>query len=395
VSDFSQQGLITTLQRLNENNAAALERDLENLARESPIALVLPCHAGELGEPALDHVIEEIAGAKFLREIVVSMNGLEQRSAKQAQKKFARLPQPHRILWNDSPRVTRARNTIAQNVIAGKGLNVWSAIGLLARESRCNIIALLDCDVLTFRREMLVRLCYACTALDYAFAKMYYSRVTDRIYGRVSRLFVAPLLQALMRVSGHQPLLDFLLSFRYPLAGEMAITRELAASLPFDGGWGLEIAMLCEIFRRAEPRKICQVDGGSDYNHRHQPLGSESGGLFKMSKEIARALFLQLLEEGLPICSTFTDAVLESYRSESREALVRFKNLARINGLHFDEADEMRCVQSFARALAEASAETNTGAGAILPAWDRIEKTRVDFFERINRITASQTNSSE
>ena len=74
---------------------------------------------------------------------------------------------------------------------------------------------------------------------------MYYSRVTDRLYGRVSRLFLAPLLHALLRVAGHQPLLDFLLSFRYPLAGEVALTRELATTLPASSGWGLEIGSVC------------------------------------------------------------------------------------------------------------------------------------------------------
>jgi len=127
----------------------------------------------------------------------------------------------------------------------------------------------------------------------------------------------------------------------------MAMTRDVAMSLPVESGWGCEIAMLCEVFRRADPRKICQVDGGRDYDHKHQPLGNAAGGLVKMSKEIAHALFAQLIEEGIPVCGTFTDAVLASYRREAQEALTRFRNLALINALPFDAKEELQCVESF------------------------------------------------
>src|SRR5204863_692618 len=124
------------------------------------------------------------------------------------------LPIRQTFLVNDSP-----------GVPAGKGRNVAAAFAHLAG-SDCAIVATQDCDVASFRRADLARLCYAVAhpQLGYRFAKMYYSRVTDRLYGRVSRLFLAPLLHAVVRVAGHQPLVDYLLSFRYPLAGEVALT---------------------------------------------------------------------------------------------------------------------------------------------------------------------------
>ncbi len=365
MSDFLQQGLITTLQSLNEKNAAALEADLEKFAADSPIALILPCHANELGSRALSHLIDEISGARFLREIVVSMNGLDEQTFKQAQTFFERLPQPHRVLWNDAPETAARREPALPQ---GKGRNAWAAIGLLAREKNCRIAALLDCDVTTFHREMLVRLCTACAhpALNFAFAKMYYSRIASargRIYGRVSRLFLAPLLRALVRVVGHQPLLDFLLSFRYPLAGECALRLDLAATLPFDAGWGMEIGLLCEIFRRVDPREICQVDGGRDYDHKHQPLGCDTRtGLFQMSREIAAALFAQLAEEGLPMTEKFLDELTASHRREAAAALARTRSLALINGLDFDEEDESAHIAAFTDALREAAAQFLAGA---------------------------------
>jgi glucosyl-3-phosphoglycerate synthase len=146
------------------------------------------------------------------------------------------------------------------------------------------LIVTQDADVTSFRGSTLARLCAACVhpQLGYHFSRMYYSRVTDRLYGRVSRLFLTPLLQAFIRVAGHHPLLDFLASFRYPLAGETALRTALAAELPLGASWSLEIGMLCEVFRRADPREICQVDGGTGYDHRHHPL-SEGGALLRMA----------------------------------------------------------------------------------------------------------------
>jgi glucosyl-3-phosphoglycerate synthase len=218
--------------------------------------------------------------------------------------------------------------------------------------------------------------------LRYEFAKMYYSRVTDRLYGRVSRLFLAPLLQAVVRVAGHQPMLDFLQSFRYPLAGECVISRELAAALPISAGWGLEIGLLCEAFRRAEPRRIAQVDGGRHYDHRHQPLGDESGGLFRMSREIAVTLLTQLRDEGMPFSPSFLDVLRASFERESREALRRSCHLALINALPEPEDDE-RAVALFARALSDAGREIfddpASGKANVMPAWASMRNPSPDW----------------
>jgi glucosyl-3-phosphoglycerate synthase len=155
-------------------------------------------------------------------------------------------------------------------------------------------------------------------------------------------------LHAIIRVAGHHPLIDFLLSFRYPLSGEMAMTRELAMGLPFSDGWGLEIGQLCEVFRRVDPRDVCQVDGGSGYDHKHQPAPT---ALSHMAVEIARELFVQLAAEGLPSGAEFQSAVVKAYRREADHALRRSAALARINALPFDAIDETSMVQGFLERL--------------------------------------------
>ena len=344
MSDFAQTGLICTLQRLNEEHLPKIERELAVLAHARPIALVLPCHGGDLEKPALAHLIAELEeGPHFLREIVVSMNGIDAEQFERAGQLFAGLPMRRTFLWNDRPGAPPGG-------LAGKGGNVAAALRHLVGAGECAIIATQDCDVASFHRRDLARLCYAVAEprLGFQFAKMYYPRVTDRLYGRVSRLFLAPLLHALLRVAGHQPLLDFLLSFRYPLSGEVAMTRETAAALRIAPGWGLEIGQLCEVFRHLDPRTVCQVDGGAGYDHKHQPATT---ALAAMAAEIAAELFRQCAAEGLPSDAAFRTAVATAYRREADLAVHRSASLALINDLPFDETAEREMVEIFVTRL--------------------------------------------
>jgi glucosyl-3-phosphoglycerate synthase len=339
VADFAQAGLISTLQRLNDGHIAALEEELRGIAQTKSIGLILPCHAADLERPALTHILAELARAEFVTAIVLSVNGIEEAEfERQFGSRFSGRGGVC-VLFNPPG--------------GGKGQNVLQAVRFLCKQE-CDIIATQDCDVASFRRGDLARLCYAVAHPDLGFryAKAYYSRVTDRLYGRVSRLFLTPLLHAIMRVAGHHPITDFLLSFRYPLSGEMAMTRELAAELPFSDGWGLEIGQLCEVFRRVDPRDVCQVDGGSGYDHKHQPAAT---ALAQMAAEIARELFAQLAAEGLPAGAEFQAAVARAYRREADHALRRSAALARINALPFDVIDETSIVQVFSDRLRELS----------------------------------------
>ncbi len=344
MSDFAQTGLICTLQRLNDGHLPKIERELARLAQTRPIALVLPCHGADLARPALAHIVAELMeGPHFVHELVVSMNGLGENQLARAEELFAALPMRRTFLWNDRP------GAVAGG-LGGKGGNVDAALRHLVGEGTCAIIATQDADVASFRRQDLARLCYAVAEprLGFQFAKMYYPRVTDRLYGRVSRLFLAPLLHALVRVAGHQPLLGFLLSFRYPLSGEVAMTRATAAALRTAPGWGLEIGQLCEVFRQLDPRAVCQVDGGAGYDHKHQPAATALGA---MAAEIAAELFRQLATEGLPADAAFRHAIATAYRREAALALHRSASLALINDLPFDETAEQEMVEIFALTL--------------------------------------------
>jgi glucosyl-3-phosphoglycerate synthase len=292
-------------------------------------------------------MVRELSTAAWLGEVVVAMNGPDPAARERAEEIFAPLPQETRILWQTDAGAGEGK--LDGSSATGKGQNVAAGFKLLCEEGRCEVLASQDCDVVSFQRRDLARLCYAVAhpAMGFRFAKAYYSRATDRLYGRVTRLFFAPLLHAWVRTAGHLPLLSFLLSFRYPLAGEIALTRELAATLPIAPGWTLELATLCEVFRGVDPRDVCQVDGGRGYDHKHQPA---TEGLVTMAREIAQELHRQL-EVDSPATKELRALIPQAYSREADLAARRSAALARINQLSFDENAERELAREFRKVL--------------------------------------------
>src|SRR5512140_1530367 len=105
MSDFFQTGAIATLHRLGPTNLARLQQDLEEFAKETPIALILPCHIRELGTKALRLIARELRGVTYLKQIIVGIDGANARGWKQARRFFSQLPQRPILLWNDGPRM--------------------------------------------------------------------------------------------------------------------------------------------------------------------------------------------------------------------------------------------------------------------------------------------------
>ena len=184
----------------------------------------------------------------------------------------------------------------------GKGRNVWFAYGNIFAEGGCRVIALHDSDIVNYKRELLARLAFPTTTdiHTFEFSKGYYSRVTDRMYGRVTRLFVTPLIRSFRSMLGDSMFLRYMDSFRYPLAGEFSMSATLARGIQVPGDWGLEVGTLAEVFRNAAPKRICQVDIAESYEHKHQGLGHKirGGGLAKMAEDIAKVFLRTLASQG-------------------------------------------------------------------------------------------------
>jgi len=393
MSDFHQNGVVTVLHRLGRPNLEQLEAELERNAGSNPIALVLPSLYMELSRPALKGIVDTLTQVRYLREIIVSLDhatALEFRRAKQF---FSILPQRVRIIWNDGARIQEILRLLTANAIdvglPGKGRGCWMAFGYVLARHQSKVIALHDCDVVSYDRQYLARLCYpiANPNLGYEFAKGFYSRVTDRLHGRVTRLFMTPVLRSLQQLLGVHPFLTFLDSFRYPLAGEFAMVNDLAWINRIPGDWGLEIGVLAEVYRNCALRRVCQVDIADAYEHKHQSLSADNpdAGLLKMCVDITKALFRNLASEGVILSESTLKTLRASYLQAAQEAINRYENDAAINGLSFDRHEERMAVEVFLSGMklaTERFLEDPLGV-PMISNWSRVTAAVPDIFGQL------------
>jgi glucosyl-3-phosphoglycerate synthase len=389
MSDFFQTGVVATLHRLGEHKVEILEQQLERFAQQQPIALVLPALYAEFEKPAMELILQQLSPVRYVRQFVVSMARTTPAQFRDAQQRLAALPGEVRIVWNDGPRVQELYHTLEENGLRigpdGKGRSCWMAYGYVLASHQADVIALHDCDIINYNREMLARLCYpvANPNINFEFCKAYYARVSDRMHGRVTRLFLTPLVRALESLAGYLPFLRYMDSFRYPLAGEFAMQADLARVNRIPSDWGLEIGVLAEIYRNCSKKRVCQVDITDNYEHKHQELSPSdpSKGLMKMAMDIAKALFRILSAEGVSFDTGKMQTLLTRYVRTAEDTITRYHADAMINGLIFDRHEEETAVETFAQALKLATEEffADPLGTPPIPNWARVSSALPGF----------------
>ena len=399
MADFFQTGAIATLHRLGRPDLARLERELTAFSRGRPIALVLPCHIRELGTKGLKLIARELKSVPYLREIVVGIDGATRLSEwEKARRFFSQWPQNPVLLWNGGPRMRALFRRLEENGLgtgaAGKGRNVWICLGYAVASGQSRMVAVHDCDILTYNRELLARLCYpvADHSLGFDFCKGYYARTTDKLNGRVMRLLFTPLLRALRSIVGAHPYLVYLDSYRYPLAGEFALEMDLARRLRIPCDWALEVGMLAEIFRNCASRTICQSELCENYDHKHQKLSPRDAkmGLNKMAVDIAQSLFRRMGAEGIRLDTGLFDSLLSAYMREAEDTLRFYAVDAAINGLKYPRRDEESAVSTFVWSIRKAAHSFQEAPFSIplIPNWNRVETALPSFLQELREAVA-------
>lgn len=394
MGDFYQNGIIANLHNLVNRPLEKLENELLGFSRSNPMALVLPSLYSELERPALALMVSALKNVPYLAEVVV---GLDQADAEQfthAQHYFAEMNQPTRILWHDGPRLRKIDRQLEALGLApkelGKGRNVWYCYGYILASGKAKAVAMHDCDIKTYTRDMLARLIYpvANPNFRYVFCKGYYARVADqKLNGRVCRLLVSPLLRSLRTVIGPDPFIEYLDSFRYVLSGEFSLRTDVISNLRIPSDWGLEIGILSELFRNYSNRSICQVDIADIYDHKHQPLSPEDAtkGLAKMSTDINKAIFRKLAIQGQVLSEEHFRAIKASYYRSALDYIGMYYDMAVLNGLKVDRHSEEEAVELFAATIMSAGREylENPMATPFIPSWNRVLAAVPDILEQL------------
>ncbi len=172
--------------------------------------------------------------------------------------------------------------------VLGKGDAMWRALSVLSGE----LVVFLDADSEGFSAHFATGLLgpLVCEP-GVEFVKAFYRRPFQQNGislpeggGRVNHLLARPALSLFY---------PELAAVRQPLAGEVAARRQLLERVPFATGYGVEVAMLIDVWRELGLEGIAQVDLDVHHN-RHQPLAT----LSEMSETVLAAIVRRLVSEG-------------------------------------------------------------------------------------------------
>ena len=69
MSDFFQNGIITTLQNVSHRSLEDMEKELEKFAKRRNMVLLLPALYSEFETPAMHTILDELKHVKYLYKI--------------------------------------------------------------------------------------------------------------------------------------------------------------------------------------------------------------------------------------------------------------------------------------------------------------------------------------
>jgi len=410
MADFHQEGVVTTLHALyeafdREAYLEKLESKLVEYSTHSKVCLLLPCLYSELKNPdVLDPIVDDISKVRYLHSVVVALGGADHDQFVEARSYFSRLRTPDRelnMVWVDGPGVQDVLNRIREKEIttgvAGKGQSVWLALGYILGKEQADVIALHDCDIVTYDRVLLGRLIepVANPNNDFEFCKGYYVRISPverAMKGRVTRLFVVPFVDAMMKIMRERRFYDlenffrYHRAFNYPLAGEFSFTTYLARGLNIAYDWGLEVSTLSEVYDKVITKKIAQVDLARNYEHKHQELSAEDSqrGLHRMVVDIAKFYLNYMRSHGFALDDALIDMILHTYHQNALSFIKSYSDDAAVNDLVYDRYGEEQAANFFRGFLWTAWEQSKGPQEATqIPSWNRVIYSLPDIYDHL------------
>lgn len=387
-----KQDLITTIHDF-DCDLELLEARLTTLSQSTPTAVLIPALYSELERPALGQICDHLQACEFVQTVVICLYADSLQQYSQAVHFFSRLPQKTYVIWENGPTVNQILENLRDRGLdvlkyKGKGRAVWLGLGVASLEAHA--IALHDADITTYDRSYPLKLLYPLLEKEFgiSFNKAYYARLGHyprSLYGRVTRLFVAPLLTSLTALLGDRDYLRYLHAFRYPLSGEFALTHDLALQTRITGNWGLEMGLLSEVYRNLAHRRISQIDLGV-FEHKHQQLGdSDQSGLQKMCRDILGSVLRTLTEtEQVVLTKDHIHALQVKFRRSAQDFAHQYFIDASFNNLHFDRHQEEVTIETFEKIILDGGeAYVADPRSSQIPAWTRALAVMPDLREQL------------
>ena len=360
--NFAQKHTKITTFYLIEPTIFDLKPRLRVSSKWKKAVLVIPVLATEFtideNRPVFENIIKQLKGVTYLSRIIFGLD----RATDDEAIELADICKKHGlrnylIQHNEGRGFKSIYNQLNDAGFGldqpGKGRNMFMSFGI-AQALGAQCVGLIDADIRTFNRHQLDRLLFPVIALNYDFSKAFYSRIANRrMYGRVKRLLLDPLLIALKRKFTESKeekvlrLIDFLLAFHYQLSGEVAFDINLLKRMHFATNWGVEIFTLIEVYRKAS--NVAQVQFSlKPFDHKHQEVSprDRQKGLHKMAIDIVTTLLSALvIEEGIEISDHFIRDLTVTYLGVADELIKKYADNSAFCGLEYDRNEEEAMVR--------------------------------------------------
>ena len=419
MADFHQDS-IATLHDLKKKSADELDNEIRIFSNERPIALVLPTIYSEIEGEAFKGILSVLKEIDYLNEIIVTLGGKRNGQSLTRQdfcdvKEFvSQVSGDIPVVWNTGERIEELYDSLRKDGLEvgadGKGRSAWISYGYIlsglgeklrndkkAKQIKSRIIALHDCDILTYDRRLLAKLVYPTVNPEIGkyFCKGFYPRFTDKMHGRVVRLFVIPFVKVLKETAiekGNKDAYNFcnyMGGFRYPLAGEFSMNVELVRVLRIPGDWGLEVGVLAEVYDKEGLEGVIQVELTDRYDHKHQPVspGEPSTGLLKMSIDIGATLMRSLSNLKMEFSRETISMLRIAYRKTVQDHLERYRYDAEFNGLFYSQHEEQLTADAFEEGIGIAGEMVlkDPSGRRPIPNWNRVISAQPDFFDKLHQ----------
>jgi glucosyl-3-phosphoglycerate synthase len=319
---------------------------LTELKTQFPSGLIIPILGSDIKSTGIPKMVEEINQCTYLTKVIIALSTNDCKEYEEARRISRNVKVPCQVAWCNKPEVLTVLEELKHKgldvtSLSGKGKDVWIATGIASLDLFA--FAFHDADIVTYSKMVPTKLLYPIMEpkLDFFFSKGYYARINSenrKLYGRITRLFIGPILEVLQEKLRYSKFLTYLQSFSYPLAGELAVYSDLATHLRIPNDWGLELGLLSEVYRNAAYRRVCEVDLGV-YDHRHKPVNPDS--LLKTAEDSFITLLRTLTEmENIEVSDPFLISLQVAYRRLAQDKIRQYHADAMCNNLNFNRHDE-------------------------------------------------------
>ena len=368
-----------------------LKNRMKKISNEHPSGVIMPVIGNDLNSLTIKNILRSLNKCDYLQKVFIALSTTHDDDYEKTLKLASKLEIPCDVIWCNKPEVNKVFEELKKKGLDvtgrnGKGKDLWLAIGIASLELKAIVIH--DADIVSYSDVLPTKLLYSVVEprLDFWFSKGYYARVnlkTRKMYGRIYRLWINPLLAALQKKLNHSStFIRYLQSFRYPLSGEMAIYTDLALNLRIPSDWGLEIGILAELYRNASNKRICEVDLGF-FEHKHKKIATNS--LLKTAEDGLITLLRTLTEtEGIDVSEAFLLSLQVTYRRFAQDRIRQYHADTLCNCLNYDRHKEETNVDALSEVI------SNTGkrymkkpTSAQLPDWLRTISAMADAREKL------------